>query len=1019
MATFSVTATGPAPLSYQWRKATVPIIDATNSTYTIGNVQWMDAGVYDVLVSNSCGAILSSNATLTTTGGSTQLTLYTLDKGWYSHSGLHIPSISNYVAGKSGNSTYRNWFVFDVPPSTGNVTQAELLIHAYNIATTSAFETFELHEVATPIAQLTAGGNGLTNIYNDLGDGTVYGNRNVLASEAGQVLTVPLNAEFINALTGAGGAQIALGGLLPTLDPMQANEFLFGASGGSADDVRLRLTFEGCTPPVITNHPLSQTVPVGGMATFSVTAIGTAPLTYQWRKATVPVTGATNSAYSIAGVQPADAGTYDVLVSNSCGMVFSAPATLTVTPTVVGLVNGSFETGDFTGWLTNDLTQPLHALTVRPGGFNPGYGLFISQPTDGLFAATHGFDGNGPGTIRIAQEVTVPVGVARLAFDYRVGWDLVNYSSNAQPRVFRVVLEPVGGGAVLAAFTNLVAMGNTQNPDTGPINAAIDLGAFAGSDVRLVFEAIIPQSYTGPGFFQLDHVRFEACPTPVIVVQPAGQTVPVGGTATLNVTATGTGLLSYQWRKASSPIAGATNSAYSIANVQLTHAGEYDVLVSNDCGSVLSSNATLTVLPLVSGFVNGSFETGDFTGWLTNDLGYPFSPLTVRMAGYTPWPGFFSSLPSDGYFAATHGFDGDGPGTIWIAQDLVVPTNTPLLSFDYRAAWDLITYSTNAASRVLRVVVQPAGGGAVLAAFTNLVAQGGTQNMDTGPTTATIDLTPFVGTGVRVGFEAIIPQSFAGPGFMQWDNVRLHSAQPGQGFTFANPAPHIIQGAGAQPYPSTILVSNLGGWVDGVTVTLSNLAHTWPDDLDILLVGPHGQTLMLMSDAIGDDAYGVTNLTLTFDDNATSGLPQLGPVTSGVYRPTDFDLRDLLPMPAPLGPYGTNLNALINTNANGLWSLYIADDYPPSDDGILADGWSLHFDVSATYPVLSVHLVAGTVVLSWPAAFVGQLETTTQLEPAAKWTLLSPQPMTLRTDGQNLVTLPVTPGQRFYRLRGY
>src|SRR5258706_5338050 len=59
-----------------------------------------------------------------------------------------------------------------------------------------------------------------------------------------------------------------------------------------------------------------------------------------------------------------------------------------------------------------------------------------------------------------------------------------------------------------------------------------------------------------------------------------------------------------------------------------------------------------------------------------------------------------------------------------------------------------------------------------------------------------------------------------------------------------------------------------------VTVTLSNLAHTFPSDLDILLVGPHGQTAMLMSDAVGGSAYGFTNVTLRSEE-PTSELQSL------------------------------------------------------------------------------------------------------------------------------------------------
>src|SRR5207302_3379559 len=58
-------AGGTPPLSYQWRFASAPITDATNSGYTRTNSQCADAGAYDVIISNIAGSRTSSVATLT------------------------------------------------------------------------------------------------------------------------------------------------------------------------------------------------------------------------------------------------------------------------------------------------------------------------------------------------------------------------------------------------------------------------------------------------------------------------------------------------------------------------------------------------------------------------------------------------------------------------------------------------------------------------------------------------------------------------------------------------------------------------------------------------------------------------------------------------------------------------------------------------------------------------------------------------------------------------------------------
>src|SRR4030095_9605984 len=91
----------------------------------------------------------------------------------------------------------------------------------------------------------------------------------------------------------------------------------------------------------------------------------------------------------------------------------------------------------------------------------------------------------------------------------------------------------------------------------------------------------------------------------------------------------------------------------------------------------------------------------------------------------------------------------------------------------------------------------------------------------------------------------------------------------------------------ALPYPSVINVFGLQGVVSKVTVSLVELSHTFPADLDIMLAGPAGQRVMLMSDAGGGNA--VNGVTLKFDDDAAITLPQSGQIFNGSYRPTAYE----------------------------------------------------------------------------------------------------------------------------------
>lgn len=98
-----------------------------------------------------------------------------------------------------------------------------------------------------------------------------------------------------------------------------------------ANNAVYKIVYTVTTAPVITNHPQSVTVSEGNPASFSVTASGSQPLSYQWRKNTVNIGGATNSTYTIPAVTPGDAANYSVVVSNSAGNVTSNNAVLTVT----------------------------------------------------------------------------------------------------------------------------------------------------------------------------------------------------------------------------------------------------------------------------------------------------------------------------------------------------------------------------------------------------------------------------------------------------------------------------------------------------------------------------------------------------------------------------------------------------------------------------------------------------------------------------------------------------------------
>jgi subtilisin-like proprotein convertase family protein len=182
------------------------------------------------------------------------------------------------------------------------------------------------------------------------------------------------------------------------------------------------------------------------------------------------------------------------------------------------------------------------------------------------------------------------------------------------------------------------------------------------------------------------------------------------------------------------------------------------------------------------------------------------------------------------------------------------------------------------------------------------------------------------------------------------DLVGVHSPVAADGpLSFCNTASIAIPASGtANPYPSNITVSGLSDLVDTVTVTLNNLSHHFPSDIDILLVGPEGQNLILMGDT--GDSVDISNVTLTFDDAAAVSLPISGQIVTGTFKPTNFfdfgEGGDSFPAPAPAPSGATTLATFTGTDPNGTWSLYVVDD-TEFDVGSIAGGWCVTVTTAA------------------------------------------------------------------------
>jgi M6 family metalloprotease-like protein len=175
-------------------------------------------------------------------------------------------------------------------------------------------------------------------------------------------------------------------------------------------------------------------------------------------------------------------------------------------------------------------------------------------------------------------------------------------------------------------------------------------------------------------------------------------------------------------------------------------------------------------------------------------------------------------------------------------------------------------------------------------------------------------------------------------------SATLDIIAPANTFTFSNAAAITINdNSAATPYPSTISVSGAFGVVAKIAVRLSNFGHTWPSDVDVLLVAPNGANAIIMSDVGGGTS--VTGVNLTLDDAAGSPLPDAGPLVSGTFQPTNIGTGDTFPSPAPTPSGNSALSSFLGIDPNGTWSLYVVDGFS-GDSGSIAGGWTLEITLA-------------------------------------------------------------------------
>ena len=345
--TFSVTATGTNPLSYQWYKDGFMLQGANDRQYRIEKVSQSDAGQYFVIVSNDVGSVVSDMANLSiATAGEGFFVSYYYPSSFISSIGSAEACISDPSASAPEGYPASEWVNvinysdFEEDTATSLPLEEHFLDSKMFPAHQYGYVRYKSHVLlAEGDVMISEPGIWSIGVCHDDGFSlSITGNDVDFHSEYDWITSAqdtiqsfdfPVEGVYHFRLlhyNNEGPAALELYAAKGSYSSFNSDFRLIGdvANGG------LPVGIVEDSAPVITIQPQSQTIMEGNTVTFSVTATGTNPLSYQWYRDGFILQGGTNRQYTIDKVSQSDAGQYFVIVKNELGNIVSDLATLTV-----------------------------------------------------------------------------------------------------------------------------------------------------------------------------------------------------------------------------------------------------------------------------------------------------------------------------------------------------------------------------------------------------------------------------------------------------------------------------------------------------------------------------------------------------------------------------------------------------------------------------------------------------------------------------------------------------------------
>jgi hypothetical protein len=535
--TLSVVPQGIPPFTYQWRLNGMNIAGATNASLPISNAQPTSSGSYSVLVANSFGFNISTDAVLLVTSADLGLA-----------DNIENRPITNSFAGQGSGDNLNATHQIGEPNHDGKYGSNSVWLGW--VAPANGIATFS-----------TRGSSFDT----------------VLAVYMRQTNALSVSVTNLTLIT----ADDDRGGYLTSLVQFNATtgtEYLVVVDGfvHATGNIVLGWELQATTNqlPVILQQPDSQTVALGATASFSVLATSSLPLSYQWLLNGAPIAGATSPTLLLPNVQVVNVGNYRARVSNGTGESDSEIAFLQIS--IIGPSGGTEPVAALEKLADAPLagSGPL-VKSPHPLDADTSFG-FTSPPARGIsgtqiYSTFGNSTGNALAWFKLQATNSGPLLITTEGSQFDTLFTVYNGPSNAiSPLQLSNVLFAYNGGTTFQ--TRRITFNSVSNTiyyirlDGGSQYGLVWLSWVAG------YQSAIQRS-SGP---QFGHTSF--------AIQTSNG-LPA----------------SIQWFFNDQPLPGQTNLSLNLASIQPSSEGAYSVQLSSTTGVITRDKIYLRVLPILFG----------------------------------------------------------------------------------------------------------------------------------------------------------------------------------------------------------------------------------------------------------------------------------------------------------------------------------------------------------------------------------------------------------------------------------